>query len=112
VDYLGASARKPLSERFADAFAASLLMPETGIRRQFLSITRSTGDFRTADLSRLAGHYCVSFQAMAHRLEGLGLLPRGTWDLLQEKGFQPTAARRLLGLESPCAEKDTPWPER
>jgi Zn-dependent peptidase ImmA (M78 family)/DNA-binding XRE family transcriptional regulator len=111
VDHVQPPKRKPLSERFADAFAASFLMPETGIRRHFLAVTEQTGDFQTADLSRLAHHFYVSMQAAALRLEDLGLLDRGTWEALTERGFKPGAARQLLGLPTRPPSED-PYPER
>lgn len=111
VDYVQAAKRKPLSERFADAFAASFLMPETAIRRSFLAVAERTGDFQTADLSRLAHHFYVSVHAAALRLEDLGLLTRGTWDALAERGFKPGAARQLLGLPTRPPSED-PFPER
>jgi len=40
----------------------------------------------------------VSFQALTWRLEGLKLLPAGTWEKLKEAGFKPNAARALVGL--------------
>jgi Zn-dependent peptidase ImmA (M78 family) len=106
-----AAKRKPLSERFADAFAASFLIPETAIRRSFLAVTERTGDVQTADLSRLAHHFYVSVQAAALRLEDLGLLSRGTWEALAERGFKPGAARQLLGLPTRPPSED-PFPER
>jgi Zn-dependent peptidase ImmA (M78 family)/transcriptional regulator with XRE-family HTH domain len=111
VDTVQAPKRKPLSERFADAFAASFLMPETAMRRHFLAVTERTGDFQTADLSRLAHHFYVSVQAAALRLEDVGLLSRGTWDALIERGFKPGAARRLLGLPARAPSEDS-FPER
>jgi Zn-dependent peptidase ImmA (M78 family)/DNA-binding XRE family transcriptional regulator len=111
VDTVREPKRKPLSERFADAFAASFLMPETAIRRHFLAVTERTGDFQTADLSRLAHHFYVSVQAAALRLEDLGLLARGTWEALTERGFKPGAARQLLGLPTRSPAED-PFPER
>lgn len=111
VDYVGEPKRKPVSERFADAFAASFLMPETAIRRHFLAVTERTGDFQSADLSRLAHQFYVSVQAAALRLEALDLLPRGTWEALEERGFKPGVARRLLGL-APHPSREDPFPER
>lgn len=111
VDYVQEPKRKPLSERFADAFAASFLMPETAMRRYFLAVTERTSDFRTADLSRLAHHFYVSVHTAALRLEDLDLLGRGTWDALTERGFKPGAARQLLGSPSRPNPED-PFPER
>jgi hypothetical protein len=46
----------------------------------------------------LAGYYFVSVEALARRLEDLGLLPSGTWDRLQRAGFRVREAQSLLGL--------------
>lgn len=86
-------------------------MPETSTRRRFLAVTEQTGDFETGDLSRLADQFHVSAQAAARRLEGLGLLPDGTWEALRARGFKPGTARRLLGLEPPPSH-EAPYPER
>jgi Zn-dependent peptidase ImmA (M78 family) len=111
VDYLG-SERKPLNERYADAFAASFLMPRTGIRRHFLDISSNTGDFQVADLCRLTNIFMVSVQAMALRLEDLGLIRKGTWQLLEEKQFKPEVAERKLGLSDARPGDEDPYPER
>jgi Zn-dependent peptidase ImmA (M78 family)/DNA-binding XRE family transcriptional regulator len=111
VDTVSDSKRKPLSERFADAFAASFLMPETAMRRYFLAVAERSGDFQAADLSRLAHHFYVSVHAAALRLEDLGLLSSGTWAALTERGFKPGAARQLLGLPTRPVSED-PFPER
>ena len=76
--------RKPANERFADAFAAAFLMPATSVRRRFLDVVNTTGDFQVADLCRLAHAYFVSVDAMAYRLEKLGLVPKGRAELLKE----------------------------
>jgi hypothetical protein len=49
--------------------------------------------------------------AAALRLEDLGLLTRGTWDALAERGFKPGAACQLLGLPTRLPSED-PFPER
>jgi len=110
IDYVSEPKRRTQSERFADALAASLLMPETGVRRHFLAVMSSTGDFQTADLCRLANAFHVSIQAMTFRLEELALLPKGTWNLLQERGFKPGLAKATLLLETPEGETGDPWP--
>jgi Zn-dependent peptidase ImmA (M78 family) len=111
VDYLD-SERKPLNERYADAFAAGFLMPGTAIRRHFLDVSSSTGDFQVADLCRLSNIFAVSIQAMTRRLEDLGLIRKGTWQSLEEQRFKPAVVERELGLsDSLYGEKD-PYPER
>ena len=112
IDYLAGGERRPLSERCADAFAASFLMPKTSVRRHFLDVTDSTGDFQVADLCRLSNSYFVSVHAMTLRLEGLGLIKKGTWELLEEKQFKPDAAKQRLGLAAPPCKPEDPYPER
>jgi len=112
VDYLNGGSRKPASERFAEAFGMSFLMPASGIRRKFHEIASSSGDFQVADLCRLSSFYSVSVQAMSLRLEELGLISRGTWDDLAEKGFRPRKAAEELGLGPRPLPPDEPYPER
>ena len=112
IDYLGDSGRKPASERFAEAFGLSFLMPAGGVRRKFHEITASTGDFQVADLCRLSTFYFVSVQAMALRLDELGLIARGTWKMLAERGFRPRKAAEDLGLASRQVDAPESYPER
>jgi Zn-dependent peptidase ImmA (M78 family)/DNA-binding XRE family transcriptional regulator len=112
LDYASDQGRKPPHERFADAYAAGFLMPETSIRRNFMEIAASTGDFQVADLCRLSNRYAVSVPAMALRLEQLGLIEKGTSDLLREKQFRPSLARAQLRLPPAAAEPQELYPER
>ncbi len=100
MDYIGANAKKPNNERFADAFAAGFLMPDSGIRRHFYDIVNRTGDFQVADLCRLSDLYFVSTPAMTLRLESMRLIAKGTWEFLSESRFEPGAAKRNLNLRS------------
>jgi Zn-dependent peptidase ImmA (M78 family)/DNA-binding XRE family transcriptional regulator len=91
----------PESERFADAFAASFLMPRSGLSRRYNELKRSSGGQVTAAaLVQLAHAYQVSVQALTLRLEDLRLVRPGTWDRLSHHHFQPRAAARLLGLQA------------
>jgi Zn-dependent peptidase ImmA (M78 family)/DNA-binding XRE family transcriptional regulator len=93
--------RQPEFEYFADAFAASFLMPRSGLSRRFHELRRTSSDRVTpAMLVQLAHAYGVSLQALSDRLEDLGLIPPGTWERLRERNFQPRLAARMLGLES------------
>ena len=112
IDYLNGQGRKPASERFAEAFGLGFLLPAGGVRRKFHEITASTGDFQVADLCRLSSFYRVSVQAMTLRLEELGLIERGSWNLLAEKGFKRREALEHLGLTTRHAESDEPYPQR
>jgi Zn-dependent peptidase ImmA (M78 family) len=98
VDYLAAPAKRPASERFAESFAMAFLMPTTSIRRRFNEIVNTTGDFQIADLCRLSHLYFVSLEAVTIRLEGMGLIPRGTREHLKESRFEARKATELLGL--------------
>ena len=112
VDYLSWQGRKPRSETFSDAFAASFLMPESGLRRHFVDIRTATGDFQVADLCRLSVLYGASVQAMCLRLEAIGLVPSGTWDYLSESDFRPSTAKRELGMTWGSPESQDLYPAR
>lgn len=99
ISLLAAHSRVPAVERFADAFARSMLMPSAGLRRRFNEIYReSNGNVNTADICRLAHFYFTSVEAMMLRLEELRLLPAGTWDRLRDLGFMIREAQEQLGL--------------
>ncbi|MGH7140245.1 MAG: ImmA/IrrE family metallo-endopeptidase, partial [Pirellulales bacterium] len=99
------------NERFAEAFALAFLMPATSVRQRFQDVVTSTNDFQVADLRRLSHLYFVSVEAMALRLEQLGLITKGSWQFLKESKFAPKQAADLLGLR-PQPINDQPFPER
>ena len=111
IDYLTNPGRKPANERFAESFAMSFLMPASSVRFRFHETVNSTGNFQVADLVKLKHHYSVSMEAMALRLEGLGLLRSGTWDLLKEKDLPVREAEERLGLGVEVGEAPA-YPER
>jgi len=111
IDYLTTPGRKPMNERFAEAFGLCFLMPATSVRQRFHDIVGSTNDFQVADLRRLSHFYFVSVEAMALRLEQLGLISKGSWQFLKEAKFAPKQASELLGLR-PQPINDRPFPER
>ena len=95
----GAYDRVPAHERFADTFARSMLMPETGLRRRFNEISRAfEGRVTAAEVCHIAHYYFVSVEAMMLRLEELQLLPRGAWERLRDRGFKVREAQEELGL--------------
>ena len=99
ISILGAYSRVPAAERFADAFACSMLMPAVGLRRRFNELARATdGRVTVAEICRIARHYFVSVEAMMLRLEQLRLLPGGTWERLRDRGFEVREAQAQLGL--------------
>ena len=112
ISILAAYERQPASERFADAFARSFLMPATGLRRRFNEMSRlSGGNITAAEVCRAAHFYFVSVQAMMLRLEELRLLPSGTWERLRDRGFKVREAQEQLGL-TPHPHADQALPIR
>lgn len=97
--------RQPAHERFAEAFAANLLMPRTGLTRRVHELIRGR-ELTPADVLHLATTYQVSAQAMILRLEDLRLLPQGSYDRLTATGFKPAVGRRLLGLPQSASDTD------
>lgn len=77
-------------ERFADVFAARLLMPAPGLRRRFHALVRAAnGTVMAADVDRLARFYSVSMEAMTLRLEEMQLLRQGVWEELRKPSQGP-----------------------
>lgn len=111
IDYLTMAGRKPANERFAEAFALCFLMPATSVRQRFHDIVNTTNDFQVADLRRLSHFYFVSVEAMALRLEQIGLISKGSWQFLKESKFAPRQAAEILGL-APQPINDDVFPER
>jgi len=106
--------RSGVYDRLADAFASYFLMPATGLSRRFNTLRSENGEVITpADLLTLADYYGVSFEALVRRLEGLRLLPRGTWERLRDAGFKVRDAQSRIGLATPSvAPKGGLLPDR
>jgi Zn-dependent peptidase ImmA (M78 family)/DNA-binding XRE family transcriptional regulator len=88
-------------ERFANAFALSLLIPAAAIRRRFAEICLETDRFSPRQLILLAHTFHVSTEAMCRRLEGLTLLPQRIYESLRERGLSADTVRQVLGDPSP-----------
>lgn len=92
-------------ERFADAFASSLLLPRLGVLRaldlirRHYSATGKLGDIEILELSRI---YSVSFEVAARRCEQLGRLPqrgaRALYQRISDEFGNPEIRARELGL--------------
>lgn len=95
--------RTPDVEQFADQFAMSFLMPISGLRQKFREIVQSRDGFTPADLFSLAHLYSVSLEAMCLRLEGLRLIPSGTWDTLKKQGFK---VKRMQESTRLCEDRE------
>ena len=97
TDICFAEGEKPPTERFADLFAAALLLPAAAMRRYFAEVTQATGKFSSRDLIVLAHRYRVSAEAGCRRLEQLELVPSGTYDMLRDRGLSQRTYREVLG---------------
>ena len=86
-------------------------MPASSVRQRYHDIVTTTGDFKGADLRRMSHFYYVSVEAMALRLEQMGLIQRGSWQFLKESKFSPREAAELLNLQTQPTH-DEPFPER
>ena len=111
IDYLTLFGRKPANERFAESFGMSFMMPASSVRYRFNEIVNTTGNFQVGDLVKLKHQFSVSMEAMALRLESLGLLKQGTWDLQKEKGLPIREAERHLGIVAD-ASPEPAYPDR
>jgi Zn-dependent peptidase ImmA (M78 family) len=112
IDYLTNHGRKPANERFAESFAMSFLMPASSVRFRFNEIVNATGNFQVGDLVKLKHQFSVSLEAMALRLESLGLLKQGTWELQKEKGLRVHDAEEHLGLTVADTNPEPAYPDR
>ncbi len=106
ISTIGRYRRVPASEQFANAFAQNFLMPSAGLQRKFNNLSRAVdGKVTAADICRFAHGYFVSVEAMMMRLEGLRLLPFGTWEKLLVRGFEVRKAQAALDLARPRSAK-------
>ncbi|MBV7336956.1 helix-turn-helix domain-containing protein [Chloroflexi bacterium TSY] len=92
------NSRKPESEYFADSFAEYFLMPASSLTQCFNEIYQTKEKVTPADLVQIANDYGISFEALVRRLEGMKLVPKGIYDRLKKRGFQPEKAKEKLGL--------------
>ena len=101
--------RLPESERLADAFAMHFLLPTASVTRHFAAYGRD-GRFTVADLLTVADYFGVGVQTLILRLEGLRLLPSGTWDRLKDRGFRVRDAQEKLSLDPSARERADKYP--
>ena len=92
--------RRDKREAFADAFAGRFLMPGTGLTRRFSEMLRdANGSFKVAHLLLLAHFFEVSIEALTERLEELGCVTKGTYEMLLSRGLKARVAEDVLGIE-------------
>jgi Zn-dependent peptidase ImmA (M78 family)/DNA-binding XRE family transcriptional regulator len=99
VDHDSTPGRRDRNEVFADAFAARFLMPANGLSRRFSEmLSDAGGELRVAHLLLLSKFFQVSFQALTQRLEEIGRIGRGTYEMLRARGFKAREAEDMLGI--------------
>jgi Zn-dependent peptidase ImmA (M78 family) len=76
-------------------------MPAAAIRRSYQDIVREPGQFTARDLLFLKSNFYVSLEAISRRLENLGILPTGKFELLKERGIYELS-KEILGEDSPA----------
>ena len=86
-------------ERFVTAFSIAFMMPAAAVRVRFQEFVGQGSTFTIRHALLMAHSFGVSFEAMMRRLEGLKLIPAGTFDSLKDRGFSVEEARQKIGLE-------------
>jgi Zn-dependent peptidase ImmA (M78 family)/DNA-binding XRE family transcriptional regulator len=107
VNVDGQNQRIPESEQLAEAFPKYFLMPASGLLNRFNDMDRTLGKFTITNLFTLAHYYGVSTEALVYRLEGMRLLPTGTWDRLRDRGIKVRKVKQDLGLQDVAHRSDT-----
>lgn len=74
-------------DRFCDAFGRAFLMPAVTVRKKIVEMKSLSGSFLVRHLLWMSDYFFVSIEALIRRLEGLQLIPRGTFDSLKEDGL-------------------------
>jgi Zn-dependent peptidase ImmA (M78 family)/DNA-binding XRE family transcriptional regulator len=85
-------------ERYANAFASSLLTPGRTVMEKFKELTIGATHLTRRHIILLAHYFGVSRQAMVLRLEELSLTKKGTWDwFLDNGGITDEQAKQVIG---------------
>ena len=93
-------------ERYANAFGRAFLTPRTSFSESFRHVTAGSAKLSRRHVILLAHHYNISREACVRRLEGLGIVKKGSWDYFESNGgISNTQAQEVLGV---MAEKRDP----
>jgi Zn-dependent peptidase ImmA (M78 family)/transcriptional regulator with XRE-family HTH domain len=74
-------------ERFCDAFGFAMLMPASAVRKKTAELKALSNEFSVRHLLMMAIYFDVSIEAMARRLEALGMAPKGLFSSLKDRGL-------------------------
>ena len=102
----GGQEESTIEERFAKEFSYAFLMPGSSIRRSFHELVESNRTFTPRHLIYMARSFHVSTEAMCRRLEGLGLIPGGTFDSLRDRGFKESAVGAVAAQQTDNATRN------
>jgi Zn-dependent peptidase ImmA (M78 family)/DNA-binding XRE family transcriptional regulator len=94
-------------ERYAVAFSSAFLMPSRTVMLKFKEVTAGSEKLTRRHIIVLAHVFGVSREAIARRVEDLGLAPQGTWDWFVHYGnITEEQVRQVLGdLSTPDSSK-------
>lgn len=85
-------------ERYANAFARAFLTPARTLKLMFRDVTAGAAKLTRRHIIVLAHAFGVSREALARRLEELGLAPNGTWDwFVRNGGITKEQVDQVLG---------------
>ncbi|MCW5939184.1 MAG: ImmA/IrrE family metallo-endopeptidase [Fimbriimonadaceae bacterium] len=88
-------------DKYANAFAAALLMPAITVKQRFVELTAGQRDLTRRHVILLAANFFVSREAMVRRLEQLGLVREGAWSWFQDNGgITDEQAREVIGNDA------------
>ncbi len=88
-------------DKYANAFAAALLMPAITVKQRFVELTAGQRSLTRRHIVLLASKFFVSREAMVRRMEELGLVREGTWSWFQDNGgITDEQAREVIGEDA------------
>ncbi len=88
-------------DKYANAFAAALLMPAVAVKQRFVELTAGQRDLTRRHVILLAAKFFVSREAIVRRLEQLGLIRDGAWNWFQDNGgITDEQAREVIGEDA------------
>jgi Zn-dependent peptidase ImmA (M78 family)/DNA-binding XRE family transcriptional regulator len=94
------------SEYFADLFAGAFLAPSSTVRR--LHSEFAVGGFSPKHLILMSNRFGLSLEAMCRRMERLGLLTKGTFEALRDRGLDSNVVDAVLGPDTPAKGPSRP----
>jgi Zn-dependent peptidase ImmA (M78 family) len=94
-------------ERYAVAFARPFITPANAVRQKFHEVVAGSSRLTRRHIIVLAHLFDVSREAIARRLEEVGLTKKGTWDWFESNGgITDAQAQQVLGdLRAPDQRK-------